>query len=206
MTSDLAWLSSRTLLDSLDGIAYLTDEQGVIAAVGRTRWDAFARDNVWPAGCASAVAGRPLFDMIAGQPVRETAIKLHAAVASGRRSTISYHYRCDAPAHRRQMRMAITCVECSGRPMVLYQSQLLSAADRPPMALFASPSPEAFHDPSRPLVSVCSYCHAVAWPIGSEDREWIEPEAYYARGGPGDVRVSHGICVRCYDEVVADAD
>jgi hypothetical protein len=199
-------VTPQALLDAMEGIAYLTDQRGVIVAIGQTRWDAFAKDNDWREGQASRVVGRTLFDTLAGRQVREAATKVHEAVASGRRPTISYHYRCDAPSQKRQMRMAITCVECSGTPMVLYQSQLLSATSRPPMGLFGAPSPEAARDPSIPFVSVCSYCHSVAWPPGAEDREWIEPEAYYVRGGSGDVSVTHGICPRCLEDVLKDLD
>ncbi len=177
----------------------------MILAAGRS-WDAFSRENDWAEGSANTILGRSLFDMVAGSHVRDVATKVHAAVASGRRPSISYHYRCDAPHRKRQMRMAITCVECPGDALVLYQSQLLAATDRPPMALFAAPSPEAFRDTSRPIISMCSYCHTVAWPGGGAGREWIEPEVYYARGGTSDVRISHAICPRCYDEVVRDLD
>ncbi len=199
-------MTSQTLLNALEGIVYLTNQHGMIVAVGQIRWNEFANDNDWSEGQASSVVGHTLFGMFAGEHVRKAAVSIHDAVVSGRRPTISYHYRCDAPRQKRQMRMAITCVECPDGPLVLYQSQLLSATDRPPMALFKAPSPELARDASAPLVRLCSYCHSVAWPLEAEEPEWIEPEAYYARGGSGYVRVSHGICPRCYEDILSDLD
>jgi hypothetical protein len=106
------------------------------------------------------------------------------------------------------MRMAITCVECTDTVMVLYQSQLLSSTERPPIRLFDSRSANPDRDAVEkfPVVTLCSYCHAVAWPIGSEEPEWIEPEVYYTRGGPSDVLVSHGMCPGCYDRLMAEVE
>jgi hypothetical protein len=54
------------------------------------------------------------------------------------------------------------------------------------------------------LVTVCCYCADVAWPIGARraEREWIAPDVYYARGGPSDVALSHGICPNCFRTIV----
>jgi hypothetical protein len=54
------------------------------------------------------------------------------------------------------------------------------------------------------LVTLCSYCHDVAWPVGAHqpDREWITPESYYVRGATAEAVVTHGICPDCYRDIV----
>jgi hypothetical protein len=86
-----------------------------------------------------------------------------------------------------------------------YQSLLLQETPRAPMGLFDpfAVTDSVGHDAHGGLVRLCSYCHAVGWPIGDECPEWIEPVDYYRRGGSDDVRVSHGICPSCFQRIVA---
>ncbi len=124
-------------------------------------------------------------------------------------SVVSYTYRCDTPAVERRMRMSLTALYLKDEQVgVLYQSILLSESVRAPISLFEPVAMEAYfdHERTRPMITLCSYCHAVAWPIGAsrKDRDWIDPTDYYRRGGPDQARVSHGICPSCYETLVVD--
>ena len=82
---------------------------------------------------------------------------------------------------------------------LLYQSIIVSELPRPPLPLFAF---DLLADPATPadrIVSLCSFCQMVAWPVGARmaQEEWIEAAEYYRRGGKSGVAVSHGICDVC---------
>ncbi|MEN3974277.1 hypothetical protein [Emcibacter sp. SYSU 3D8] len=192
------------LLNAMDGVAYLTAPDGTILAVGERNWSDFASANGAPQlSTAAAVVGSNLFKQTAGVEVRQVQEHLHREVASGRRVTVTYTYRCDSPGAERLMRMSVTPVMQGGKAgAILYQSVVLKEAPRPPMSLFASrgEGPEAGRDPE--IVRLCSYCHDVAWPAEpGSDVEWIEPDEYYRRGGSPDVMISHGICPDCFDRL-----
>jgi hypothetical protein len=161
-------LPSDTWLDALDGVSYLVGFSGSILQVGR-HWDRFARDNRSPLVMAEHVVGGDLFRMIKGESVRDAYRRMHESIVAGKHEVVCFTFRCDAPEAKRTMRMAISTLR-NGDEVValLYQSQLLSEVERPPLA----------------------------------QREWIAPEAYYARGGTSDVTLTHGICPTCLEGVV----
>jgi len=200
----LSGIDIGALLDALDGWAYLLDTHGIVVAVGASEWDAFSRDNGRPELAAGQVVGRDLFEQIAGAEVRAVYSQMHEALVSGRRREITFNYRCDAPDKERHMRLSMSAVSSAGATVaILYQSQLTWEASRPPMGLFKQVGRP--HLRAESILSMCSFCHDVAWPVGAADpdREWIEPTEYYRRGGADDVAISHGMCPPCHERFLA---
>lgn len=190
--------TSQALLDAMDGIAYLVDAEGRIAAYGRPRWDDFAGHNDGPSLCdARSLLGRPLFDFVAGEDVRAAYRRWMDDLAAGKRDRVTFAFRCDSPDQRRELRLTIHPVRLSvGSVGYLFQSQPISETVRPPMALFDSAGRRA--DQSLPVVKICSFC-ADVWQTGSQDAgDWVSAEDYYRQGGTSKVRVSHGICPDCH--------
>ncbi|MGJ3263455.1 MAG: PAS domain-containing protein [Salinarimonas sp.] len=187
------------ILSALDGIAYATDDEGTIIAIGGRNWDAaLARNGGRPEFRSREVIGRNLFEFIDGEAVvgryREWMRSLRHE-----RDGVAFAFRCDAPGERRELRMAITRMELDGgRLGCLFHSTALSSAHRPPIDLFdvdaqITARREAL---AKPHVTLCSFCHAVD--AGARElASWVTPEAYYAAGGRSDVRISHGICPGC---------
>lgn len=198
------------LLEALDGIAYVVDPDGLILATNRRQWQDTAVTGGAPELTPDAVRGRSLFAMIAGQEVQDVARRMHDAVLMRRHRVVSYAFRCDGPDVERRMRMSMAPLDQGDEPLgVLYHSIILSECVRAPMPLFEPAAMQAYFDRerTRAIVTLCSYCHAVAWPLDApaKARDWIEPTDYYRRGGPSDARVSHGICPACYRTVVEDS-
>src|SRR6185437_7817078 len=126
------------------------------------------------------------------------------AAWSGRFDTFGFTYRCDAPDVERSMFMSISrIVEGTDTAAVLYQSIVVSELRRPPVPLFAF---EALGQPAASadrIVTLCSYCQKVKWPVAvAEQHEWIEAVEFYRRGGRTDAVASHGICESCIEQIV----
>lgn len=197
------------LLDALDGVAYLTSLSGVILEIGVSGWEAAASAAAGRLTLpVSDVLGRSVFDFIQGEDVAGVCRRIQTHVASGGRH-LAYEYRCDAPDLRRQMRLSVSAVRAPpGDVRLLYQSQVLSAVERPWMSLFEPERIVAARgaESALPIVGVCAFCHDVRW--GEAAAPWAPPERYYAEGGRADVRVSHGVCPRCrdsFDDLLQDA-
>lgn len=201
-------MTAAQLLDAIDGVAYVLAVDATILAVGRPSWMDFAAANGADGLTPEQVVGRPLFAMISGAEVEAAQRQLHRWVVSDASYEINYDYRCDGPEKERVMRMSIRPIQDRGSVVaVLYQSQILREVLRVPMPLFSTDLNIAFAPTMAPdrIVTLCSYCHDVVWPVGAprETRNWIKPEEYYRLGGSNDVAVSHGICPPCYARVVA---
>jgi hypothetical protein len=195
------------LLDAMEGVAYLTDRDAMILAVGQRGWLAFATENAAPWLTAEAMVGTSLFDAIDGQASRDAWRRLHVAVASGQRTATVFEYRCDAPGAERHMRMSITAVTADGGvAAILYQSQMLAEVRRLPLPLLSADMRESLRRPPPPkhVVVLCSFCQRVAWPPPGDGRarRWISAVEFYRRGGPPDTAISNGICPPCIKRVV----
>ena len=196
----------ESLLDAMEGVAYLVAHDGIIAAVGREGWRSFAQDNYAPALAeAAAVIGRPLLNFIHGEAVRRAYEGYLEVLRSGRRRALSFEFSCDSPTLARRMRLCISTVQEGAAPAgFLFQSLLLEERTRPPVSLFdARVIAAAFQATGDlPLLTMCSYCQRVADEVEGGRREWIAAETYYRHGGSSAVRISHGICPRCMKERV----
>jgi hypothetical protein len=194
-------ISSRRLLNALDGIVYLVDGEGILRAYGEPNWTAFANAQNAPHLGNGAVMRESIFDCIEGPEVRAAYWRLHKSAASSHGRRITFEYRCDSPTTERTMRMSLTNVIGS---LVLYQSQILSEVPRPWMSLFDFKNRSSSRGGNRRVVTLCSYCHQVRWPLSASGEEvhWISPGDYYRSGGEDDVSVSHGVCPRCMNVIV----
>ena len=199
--------SAKALLKSIEGVAYAADEAGIILGFSR---GPFLPESDGPATVpwnSSQAVGKCLFDLLQGHEVRNSYRRLHNAVWSGHRYSVGFEFRCDAPAIERRMRMSLSLITSGSRPAaVLYQSVLISETPRLPLPLFAADiltMRRHSHAGAR-VVTLCSYCQRVAWPMGAgiKERTWIEAAEFYRRGGESDVAVSHGVCEGCYERVV----
>jgi len=194
--------SVEALIQAIPGIAYAVDREGVILAFSR---GPFLEDVRLPGAAATGyrhAIGTSLFSIIRGEQVRRSYRLMHEAAWSGRSDAFGFSYRCDAPEVERNMFMSISRIaEGSGTAAVLYQSIVISELPRPPLPLFAFEVLAERAPSADRIVTLCSYCQKVAWPVPGQ-AEWIEAVEFYRRGGRTDVVVSHGICDVCLEQIV----
>lgn len=203
LAKSLQGLPPQGLLEALDGVAWLTDREGIIDAVGVAGWTDFAEAAEAAAPAPQDILGRSLFSFMLGPDIQDHYRKLHEAAWSGQRR-IAITIRCDAPDMQRRIRLAMTPLMRSGDVVgVLYQCQILSERARPPIR-FLSPQAavEALIADKAPILNICSFCANVAMPevMGGA---WLAAEEYYRQGGQSDVRLSHGICPSCAETASA---
>jgi hypothetical protein len=196
--------SKEALLEAIPGIAYVVDRDGIIMGFSR---GPFMEDVRIPgaatAGYRNAI-GTSLFSIVRGERVRQSYRLMHDAAWTGRFDAFGFNYRCDAPEVERNMFMSISRIaEGSETAAVLYQSIVISELPRPPVPLFAFEALAERAPATDRLVTLCSYCQKVAWPVvTAEHPEWIEAVEFYRRGGRADAVVSHGICETCFAQIV----
>lgn len=185
-------------LNALDGVAYLAASDGTVIGVGREGWSKFMRGAGADGPAPEAVVGRRLFDMIADPEAKRAFEAVHRRVATLASRALTYEYRCDAPDLERLMKMSVSAVTSEGRLLgVLYQSTLLSAKNRVPLAFLSTREAqiEEARVSSLPFVRICQFCANVT--MRSWNDEWAAPTDFYRRGGDDAVRLSYGICPAC---------
>jgi hypothetical protein len=107
---------------------------------------------------------------------------------------LKFHFRCDSPDRRRFMRMEIfACADES----LFFKSCLLREELREPVLLL-----DADANRSDEFLIICSWCKKVM----IDAQEWAEVEAaieklelFNTEKLPG---LSHGICPKCYEEIL----
>lgn len=113
-------------------------------------------------------------------------------------TVVRVDYCCDEPTLRRGMRISVSPITIDGDVcQLLCQSIIVSTEQRPAIALFGAAIAD---QDAEDIVSLCTICARVAWPVGAlrDDREWIEPHKYYQRGGADVPVISHGFCKQCF--------
>lgn len=196
-------LPSHHLLNALEGVCYVCDFDGTFLQVGAENWDTAAAERNAAHLQADKLVGTNLFSFIAGEEVKDAYYGYFRDLQQGRTKEISFEYRCDAPDVRREMRMCLSAVSDSGRPVaVLSQSLTLSETMRPVVSLFDTAYLQSLAGSRNdlPILRMCSYCHDVK--VSGAADEWRSPEAYYRAGGTSQVRISHGICPACFQKSV----
>lgn len=194
--SILAAPPPAAVLDAFEDIIYITDIERRILYVNSGPWKAFAHSNGGEAiESPESVLGRPLDEFLDGDSIREQFRTLFEQVRGGARQTITYPFRCDAPAAVRYMRLTMSAIRNSAGEVdgVLFQSTLLGEKERAAQAIMEAHSRTL--DGSEPVQLICAYCKRLQFPEGSD--QWLEAEEYTARGGSVTVRLSHGICPDC---------
>ncbi len=191
------------LIDSMEGIAFMTAADGTILSIGTRNWNSFAIENDGAALLdGQGVIGHSMFDFISGDDVRATYQKFFTALRSGAARRARLMSRCDSPTVRRELWIVITAVQPgSVVDGFLVQSLTVSETVRPPVDLFDFQAmlERSRRDKALPILAMCSYCQDVRYPSGSSERDgtWLPAEDYYHLGGDANVRISHGICPAC---------
>ena len=192
-------INGDAVLSALEGVCYIADPDGKVVGIGDSNWTRFAES----AECSAEldvrrVVGRSLFDYIAGDDVRALYQSHMASILAVPAESVSFHFRCDGPFVRREMRMNMSAIQ-NGEDVVgvLFQSLTLDERGRPPISLFDYEAKlREYFDSPAPIVTLCSYCHAVK--SDTAENRWVPAESYYAAGGSEKVIISHGICPACY--------
>ncbi len=193
-------LAAQSLLNGLDGTAYVVDSERCFVAIGAPNWRKFAESND---GAALAdereLLGRPLMDFIRGHEVRANWLAALDRLDKGAVASVVMPYRCDSPSVHRDMRMAVTAFDDAGRRYFLFHSVTLAERMRPPISVFdVRGRPAGSADGPLPLVAMCSFCHSLR--PGEQGEEWVSPEAYYVGGGTSLVDITHSVCPDCHGE------
>jgi hypothetical protein len=169
-------------------ITYVVDRFCRISSYAREPWDKFANEN----GCAALtmperVMGASLLDFIEGDDVRDAYRDLVEAVFEGQVPRAHIYFRCDSPQTLRHGWLTLAPVNLDGSLSVSFRSAVVAAAPNPAPLGFRHPL-----DQTAPITTICSLCKK----LKLSDR-WLTTEAYFARGGSPDVRLSHGLCPVC---------
>lgn len=195
----LSGLEKAALLDAMEGVVFLLDGERRITGFGQ-EFAAFAKENGAPElADPSYLFGRPIFDFIEGEDVRDAYRRVFDVVEKNYLKACTVIFRCDSPTLQRTMRMAVTMIS---RQYFLCQSILLSESEvrRPPIALFDFRAQTANRQSSGnlPLLPICSMCQQIrVMSECSPNGEWISAEEYYSRGGATKVLLTHGLCPEC---------
>lgn len=171
-------------------LVYQIDDTDRIVAVGAD-WQSFADTNRGAHLTQRALVGRRLFDFIADRTVRDTYAAIVAHARNGR--PVQFRFRCDAPAWRREFEMD---VRATAPARVTFTSTLLRQESRPTIPLFEPPPANA-----RPLVRMCSWCHAVADASGAWQPLEVAISALGLMEQGRHVGVTHGICPDCVERM-----
>lgn len=196
-------INYKILLESMYGIAYLVDRDGVIIDYSEKNWNNFARENDSPVLLNKEnVLGHKIYEFIEGEETKKSYREFNEILLEGKRESINFYYRCDSPEYRRDMKMCISAVKINKEvKYLLYHSIVLSETLRPPMNIFSNKIKKFDHFSE--IITVCSYCKSIK--TSTEDTKnfrWLTPEEYYRSGGKEDVMLSHGICPTCYENIV----
>ncbi|MEP0339488.1 MAG: hypothetical protein ABJ388_00290 [Alphaproteobacteria bacterium] len=193
----------QDVINSLEGIVYAVDCDGVILAVSEPAWSDFAVANNGGAIADTAnIIERNMFDFIAGEEVKKSYRERMNELAEGPgNERITFAYRCDSPTKRRDMRMAISPLNIDKKMLgFLFHSIVWAEAARPAMGLydFAGLMVRLAEERDLPTLSMCSHCQKVLFsPSDDSAGEWVDAVEYYRLGGNEDVSISHGICSQC---------
>jgi hypothetical protein len=160
-------LGFTALLEGLDGVAYVTDADARVVAVGQRGWNSFATlNNGEHLLDGRGVIGTSLFDFISGKSVSDRYRAWFDAVSRGSCNRIRVGIRCDGPGIRRELSVTMTALRAERcLPHVLFQAQTISAEQRPEIALFDYPAMRRDEEGRElPILTMCSFCHDVRYP------------------------------------------
>ena len=187
------------LLDAADGIAYAVDAQYRIVAVGRRRWDRFAVETGASELCADRVVGRSLFEFVGGLEVEQAYWDLADRVFSTGEPVV-VALRVDSGGAGRELRLSVAPLRLADeRPGLLFQARIVggTAPARLDILDFKTVLNALLPEVDLPIVTMCSYCRLLRRPGSRDEEDWITAEEYHRLGGPGRVRISHGMCADC---------
>jgi hypothetical protein len=158
-------------------------------------WAAFARANGAPL-LADARGAVNLFAILKGRRVHDFYTTLIRELASGTRTTWEAPCRFDGPDTRRFGRLRL---ERTDEGRVSATAVVDREEARPPVLLLGGPAAIA-PGPPLPVLPMCSFCKDAKVPRFGQ--VWAPVEEYLEQEGSPAVRLSHGLCPRCYVELV----
>ena len=173
-------------------VIYEIDDSDRVVAVNDT-WTTFAVANDAPELSAPAILGTRLWDAVTDATTRQLYQGLLDRVRHG--EVVSYTYRCDGPAVRRDMVMRVSLED----RRVRFTSRIHEAVNRDSQPILNRRVPR-----SGELIRVCGWCKRIAL---SDDR-WEEVEVAIPELGLHAAHVlpelTHGICPSCVARVTSD--
>ena len=190
MTADVENSASHD--SSLECIRYQIDGRDAITSVSDS-WAPFARAN-GAAALAEGALGRSLWEFVSEVTTEHLYRNLVTRVRAGH--TVTFPYRCDAPALRRFMQMTMTP---GPHEVVAFESVTLRTESRPPVNFVTQPDLRTDR-----LLRMCSWCKRV-----DVNGDWEEIERAVERlglfGGRQVSEVTHSICPDCIERMTGDA-
>ncbi len=173
-------------------LIYEIDDSDRLVAVNDA-WTSFAVANDAPELSSPGVLGLRLWDAITDPSTRELYRTLLDRVRHG--EDVTFRYRCDGPAVRRDMHMRVSL---EGR-RVRFTSRLDQAVIREPQPILHRTATR-----SDDFIRVCGWCKKIA----VSDGRWEEVEVAIPLLGLQAAHtlpaLTHGICPGCLDRVSAD--
>jgi hypothetical protein len=171
---------------------YKISSQDTIIEVNEA-WVDFAVANDVPDLEPSQVLGQPLWRFISGAEVQHLYELLLSRVRHTQ-GTLVLPFRCDAPALRRFMELAMTAQPDGAVELITW---LVRTEPRDAVSLL-TPGGE----PGQPLLAICSWCKR----IRLAETAWVEVEEAVVRLGLFQMDVlpqlTHGVCPDCYAAVM----
>jgi len=156
-------------------------------------WEAFARANDAPDLSPARVVGSSLWDWVSGAEVQHVYRALFTRLRTQPR-TLRVPFRCDSPALRRFMELALSAMPDGG---VRCEARLLRAEQRTPVPLL-----EAGLERGEAFLAMCSWCKRAR-----SDGAWLELEQAIAAFDLLDDAppwLTHTICDACEARVGAE--
>ena len=197
-------VTASGLLDAMEGVAYVTDLDGIILDVGCEHFDRFARSEAGNNGLTGReVLGTSLFSYVSEGAVRDMVMRIHRRATSSMEGSLTFETRCDSVKVKRMILNSVRPIVEDGEvKAVLYQSITASEKMRPPVMLVSTGDGVKVmqeRDAVRYL-HMCSYCARVGLPFNApeEDMTWVSGPEYYKIYGDYPVSITHGICSDCF--------
>jgi len=182
-------------------VRYTLDSTGAILSTG-DGWDEFAIAGSAPSLAGAGARQLNLFEIVRGRRVHDFYRSLFRSILDGTLPSFEMPVRWDAPEVRRFGRFQVQ--RLGGRDDVL---ACLAVTDREepraPVLLLQAP-PAIAAGPPLPVVPLCSFCKDVKLPVFGQ--VWAPTEQYLAAGFPTEVRVSHGTCPGCLEQLAGWLD
>jgi hypothetical protein len=172
-------------------LSYTIDADDMLVGADESFFS-FASQNLWTG--AEASIGRPLWDFVSGPAVQRAQRSLLSRVRETGRP-IRLAFRCDAPALRREMTMAIHPGGADGT--VTFSTWVDWETIRPAQALI-DPRPSRCSG----WIEMCAWCDRFR-----ADGRWCEVEAatrtLEATAGDQLPRISHRLCDACTETLAS---
>lgn len=167
-------------------LTYALDEQDRLVELDDGYFD-FALENGWRG--AGSSAGKELWDYVSGHTMQRLQRGLLQRIRDESRS-VRLPFRCDGPAHRRQLELEITALPEKGTVRFVASPVKVEVRESPQALLEQS----AQRGPEQ--IVMCGWCDRF-----EVEGNWLEVEDATGKLGlfsGADVpSISHGVCGRC---------